>query len=171
MDSRKFLSQDERSYIETFCTERIETDTRNSVMILTALHSGCRPQELLNLTWDDINILNGEIFVKSLKDGAPRAVVVPKVVRDGLSKLKAMSPDKPFNISYQRMAEIWNDYRPTKQKTLRSLRHSFAMRAYERTKDIRFVQYAMGHKSISNTMVYLQYSYSAQEFKKLMNVR
>ena len=171
MDSRKFLSKDERSHFEKFLIDRIETDTRNATMLLTALHSGARPTELLNLTWSEINIQTGAIYLKTLKAGRPREIIVPKIVREALSRLKAQSPERPFDISYQRMAEIWNAYRPTPSKTLRSLRHSFAMRAYERTKDLRFVQRALGHRSLQNTQIYLEYEYSASEFKKMMRIR
>lgn len=170
MDSRKFLSQSEREHLETFLISRLDLDTRNATMLLTALHSGARATELLNLLWTDINIETGEIFLRTLKGGKPRPVVVPKVIRAALERLKALSPERPFAISYNRLSEIWGIYRPVK-KPFKALRHSFAMRAYDRTKDIRFVQRALGHKSINNTMVYLDYEYSTQEFKKLMRVR
>lgn len=170
MDSRKFLSPEEREYLESFLLARAETDTRNVAIILTALHSGARSCELLNLSWADINTDSGEIFLNTLKGGRPRPVVVPRAVRELLKRLRTLSPDRPFDISYSRLVEIWNEYR-TVRKPFRCLRHSFAMRAYQRTQDIRFVQKALGHRSIANTMIYLEYEYSAQEFKKLMRVR
>lgn len=171
MDSRKFLSPDERSHLETYLTSRVETDTRNAAMLLTALHSGARPTELLNLEWSEINIATGAIYIRTLKRGRPREVVVPKVVRHALERLKSTGIARPFDISYSRFAEIWNEYRPSPTKTLRCLRHSFAMRAYERTRDIRFVQRAIGHKSLTNTQIYLEYDYSATEFKKMMRLK
>lgn len=170
MDSRKFLSIEERNHLEEMLRPRIDTDTRNATMILTALHSGARASELLALTWDDINIQSGEIFLATLKGGRPRPVVVPKYVREALSKLKVVSAEKPFNISYPRLVEIWNMYRP-ERKPFKSLRHSFAMWAYERSRDIRFVQRALGHRSISNTMIYLEYEYDSKEFKKILRIR
>lgn len=170
MDSRKFLSTEEREHLETVLRDRLESDARNCTMILTALHSGARAMELLNLSWSDVNTKTGEIYLATLKGGRPRPVVVPKLVREALESLKASSPERPFNISYPRLVEIWNLYRP-ERKPFKSLRHSFAMRAYERTRDIRFVQRALGHRSIQNTMIYLEYEYDSQEFKKLMRVR
>lgn len=171
MDSRKFLSDVERTGLEMFLVEQIETDTRNAVMLLTALHSGARATELLNLEWSDINIETGEIYIKTIKGGNPRPVVVPRLVRGGLSRLKLLSPSRPFDISYNRLGEIWRLYRPSKTKPFHCLRHTFAMHVYGRTKDIRFVQKSLGHRNIATTMVYADYSYSAQEFKKLMRVR
>lgn len=170
MDSRKFLSNEEREHLEEILLARVYFDPRNTTMLLTALHSGARAMELLSLEWSDINVESGEIYLATLKGGKPRAIAVPRLVREALKRLKTESPARPFAISYSRMVEIWNQYRPVR-KPFRSLRHSFAMRAYERTKDIRFVQRALGHRSLTNTMVYLEYEYSTQEFKKLMHVR
>ncbi len=170
MDSRKFLSADERDRLEQHLLRCLETDGRNATMILTALHSGARANELLSLTWSDINTDTGEVYLATLKGGRPRPVVVPKIVRDALKRLKVESPERPFNISYQRLAVIWSEYRPT-PKPFRCLRHSFAMHVYQRTKDIHFTQRAMGHRSISNTLIYMEYDYSMQEFKKMMRVK
>jgi integrase/recombinase XerC len=170
MNSKKFLSPDERSHLETTLRERMLIDTRNAVMILTALYSGARASELLALGWNDINISSGEIMLETLKHGRERAVVVPKFVRDGLKRLKDLSPERPFDLSYNRLGEIWRLYRPV-NKPFHSLRHSFAMRVYDKTKDIRFTQRALGHRNIQNTMVYADYAYSAAEFKRIMRVR
>lgn len=171
MDRRKFLTDDERQNLENILTEHLSDDTRNAVMLLTMLYSGARPQELLELSWSDIDIESGEIFLATLKGGKPRFVVVPKQVRDGLKALKILSPERPFAISYSQFVNVWKTYRPCK-KTLRSMRHSFALNALKKTNgNVHFVQRAMGHRSISSTMVYLDYDYSAKEFKKLMRVR
>lgn len=170
MDARKFLSIEEREHLEHFLRDRIDTDLRNATMLLTAIHSGARAMELLSLDWTDINLTSGEIYLATLKGGRPRPVVVPKFVREALARLKAISPARPFGISHQRLVQVWHIYRPV-PKPFKSLRHSFAMRAYDRTKDLRFVQRALGHRSITNTMIYLEYEYSTNEFKKLMRVR
>lgn len=170
MDSRKYLTNDERKHLENVLHNNLESDLRNVAMIFTALYSGARASELLGLTWQDINLATGEIHVRTLKRGIPRSVVVPKFIRDVLRLLQHDEPVKPFNISYPRLVVIWNLYRPVK-KTFHSLRHTFAMRAYDKTKDIRFVKYALGHSNIQNTMIYADHAYTTAEFKKLMKVR
>jgi len=170
MDSRKFLSPEERAALEANLERSIADHARDTAMILTALHTGARASELLALDWRDINEATGTVWLRSVKGGNDRECVVPKLVRTALARLKAVSPAKPFPISYPRLVEIWNLYKPA-NKPFHSLRHTFAIRAYERTRDIRFVKYALGHKSITSTMVYADRVYNASEFRKLMRVR
>jgi integrase len=179
MNSTKFLTTEERERLESFLKARIDTDTRNVALILTALHSGARASELLALTWSNIDLKSGACKIQTIKQKANklgikpivwREVALPSHVRKALTLLKAQSPEKPFKLSYSRLAEVWNMYRPN-GKVFHSLRHTFAMRCYEKTKDIRFVQKSLGHVSITNTQIYTDCDYSANEFKKLMGVR
>lgn len=170
MNETKFLSDAERLTLEDSLRARLDTDLRNPLAFLVALHSGARASELIGLEWTDIDTTTGAVFIRTLKGGAPRVAVLPTFLRGPLERLKAAEPRKPFDLSYNRLGELWRLYRTVK-KPLHSLRHTFAMRAYDRTKDIRFVQKALGHKSITNTMVYADCSYSAAQFKKLMRVR
>lgn len=169
MNPRKCLSAEECEYLRDYLLSRVSNDTRNATMLLVAIESGARAQELLNIEWGDINILSGEIFIKSLKKGIPRVISVNTPVRKALRLLKTISPERPFNISYSRLAAIWLMYRPVK-KPFHSLRHSFAQRAYKK-KDLRFVQLALGHRSITTTMIYLGYSYSIEEYNQNMQVK
>jgi integrase/recombinase XerC len=47
--------------------------------------------------------------------------------------------------------------RPNKSKGVHSLRHSFAINLYKKSRDVRFVQVCMGHRNINNTMVYADF--------------
>jgi integrase/recombinase XerC len=170
MNSTKYLTDAERLGLETYLREKLDTDTRNAAMLLVALHSGARANELLALTWQDFDLETGATFIRTLKGGLPREVVLPRFVVRALVQLKVQSPLKPFDLSYNRLGEIWREYRPT-PKPFHSLRHTFAMRVYEKTKDIRFTQRALGHRSITNTMVYADCAYTAIQFKKMMGVR
>ncbi|MEK7358616.1 MAG: tyrosine-type recombinase/integrase, partial [Bdellovibrionota bacterium] len=72
-----------------------------------------------------------------------------------------------FPIGYHRLRQIWDWYRPAPKK-FHSLRHTFAIRLYRKTKDLRLVQVALGHRNITNTMIYADYVYSQSELKKLI---
>ena len=88
-----------------------------------------------------------------------------------IDKSTTLSPElmkqRIFPISYIRFHQIWDKYRPCHKK-LHSLRHTFAIRLYKKTKDIRLVQFALGHRNIANTMIYADYVYSQEELKKLI---
>jgi integrase len=72
-----------------------------------------------------------------------------------------------FPITYNRLRQIWDLYRPV-QKKFHSLRHTFAIQLYKKTKDIRLVQVALGHRNVMNTMIYADYVYSQTELRKLI---
>ncbi|CAM5999402.1 unnamed protein product [Sphagnum balticum] len=44
----------------------------------------------------------------------------------------------------------------------------FRNSSLQKTKDLRLVQVALGHRNITNTMVYADYIYSQQELRKLI---
>ena len=170
MNSLKFLTDAERLHLETTMRERLETDTRNAALLLFSLHTGARAEEVLGVQWQDLNLESGTVLIRTLKGGENRELPLPRWILKPLSILKTSSPLKPFDLSYNRFGEIWREYRPC-VKPLHSLRHTFAMRLYERRKDIRLVQYALGHRNIQNTMIYANYSYSVSELRKAIGMR
>ena len=73
-----------------------------------------------------------------------------------------------FKITYIRFYQIWKDYRPC-NKGIHSLRHTFALNLYKKTKDIRIVQQALGHRSLNSTLIYQSYQYTISELRKAIN--
>ncbi len=81
---------------------------------------------------------------------------------------RALSLDSPlFDLSYHRLRQIWCEYRPV-QKKFHCLRHTFAIRLYKKTRDIRLLQVALGHRNVANTMIYADYVYSQTELRRLI---
>jgi integrase len=125
-------------------------------------------QELLNLSKSDLNLHDQTIFIRGIKGSNDREIPLPPKFFDRLNRFVANQPnEKIFNISYNRLRQIWEMYRPVHKK-LHSLRHTFAIRLYKKTKDIRLVQVALGHRNITNTMIYADYVYSQQELRRLI---
>jgi integrase len=170
MDSSKYLTDAERDALESNLKARLDTDTRNACLILTALFTGTRASEVLSLQWNDINLSTGEVRVNTVKGGAIRAFPIPIFLRRALEQLKIQSPNRPFALSYNRLGEIWRLYRPV-AKPFHCLRHTFAMRCYRVTQDIRFTQRALGHKSIINTMIYADCANYEQQAKRVMRAK
>lgn len=142
--------------------------TRDTLILSILRLHGMRPSELLALTPANLNDIGQTIRVKGLKGSQGRELPLPD---DLYQRLKDEAHDKSadqkiFNISYRRLAQIWDFYRPSR-KTIRSLRHGAAVRIYKQTKDIQLVQRILGHTSIENTLKYQTFSYTQDEFKKV----
>ncbi|MCB0362060.1 MAG: site-specific integrase [Bdellovibrionales bacterium] len=169
LNKNKYLLDPEFEKLVYLLKSYLHTDTRNCVLLFLALHTGARASELLNLCHGDVNSYEASVFIRGLKGSNDREIPLPQWLFDELQKLVARDPhqSKIFPISYNRLRQIWELYRPVHKK-LHCLRHTFAIRLYRKTKDLRLVQVALGHRNITNTMVYADYLYSQQELRKLI---
>lgn len=137
-------------------------------MIWTALRTGARAQELLNLQKADLNAYDESVFIRGLKGSNDREIPLPSELFKRLQSYAESQPGAAlFPISYHRLYQIWELYRPIPKK-FHALRHTFAIELYQKTKDLRLVQVALGHRNITNTMIYADYVYSQQELRKLI---
>lgn len=165
INKTKYLSNEELNHLERI----IENDnSRNGLLIKLALATGARAQELLNIRVSDLDDIHCSVFINGLKNSSDRDIPINKTLYRAIKELAMKSSsDMVFDISYSRLVVIWNHYRPV-EKTFHSLRHTFAIRLYERTKDIQLVKTALGHRNILNTIVYSDYIYRTQELKRLL---
>ncbi|KYG65262.1 hypothetical protein AZI87_11955 [Bdellovibrio bacteriovorus] len=152
---------------------------RNALLFQCLLDLGPRVQELLNAKIRDFNPFQATIFIRALKGSRDREIpmaiglarAVRKFVLDwfGVKDWHLLDPDaKIFNLSYDRAYQIWQFYTPNKEKTMHCLRHTFATNLYRKTKDIKLVQIALGHKNILNTQVYVDFVYAQDSMRALM---
>lgn len=153
---------------------------RNGLMLMLILECGLRASELLNLKVKDFSYELQQIYIDSLKGSNARELPLkPARARElrrfllwknKVDNLSQISPnDLIFGISYPRLYQLWVWYRPNKEKTLHCLRHTFAVHLYDKTKDVKVVQLALGHRNIQNTMVYLDFAYSQTVLRQLMH--
>lgn len=141
------------------------TSVRDRLLIQLAIATGARASELLAITKSDLNPSEGTVLIHGLKNSFDRAIPLPKALFDELSTLEG---DLLFPISYSRLKQIWQWFRPNKHKGIKSLRHTFAINLYKRSRDIRLVQVALGHKSIQNTMVYMKLVVSTEDLRNAL---
>jgi integrase len=168
LNKNKYLLEPEAERLESILRTYQDKDHRDCLLIQLALRTGGRAQELLNLTKDDLNTYDEAVFIRGLKGSNDREIPIPPELFRRLKKF-ADGTETPriFDISYSRFRQIWEFYRPVPKK-LHALRHTFAIRLYKKTKDLRLVQVALGHRNITNTMVYADYIYSQNELKRLI---
>jgi integrase/recombinase XerC len=175
LNKNKYLLEPEADRLEYLLKSHLSTDPRNSLLLLAALHTGARARELLNARFEDLNPYEETLFIHGIKGSNDREIPLYPWLFKELQKLKGASPSSRtkvhphqiFPVSYQRLRQIWGLYRPVDKK-FHSLRHTFAIRLFKKTKDLRLVQVALGHRNITNTMIYADYIYSQQELRRLI---
>ncbi len=168
LNKNKYLLPPEVDRLQQLLLDHEARDLRNCLMIQVALKTGARAQEVLNLNRADLNAYDESIFIRGLKGSNDREIPVPRVLFAKIHRYsETLGGLRLFPITYDRLYQIWGLYRPVPKK-FHALRHTFAIQLYQKTKDLRLVQVALGHRNITNTMVYADYVYSQQELKKLI---
>lgn len=167
LNKTKFLTDPEYDSLQTTLERNRDSDARNVTLIWFLLNTGARAQEALSVSRGDLNPASNTVLIRGLKGSNDREIPLPLWLWHRVNRLEAGPDGRLFPISYWRLHQIWGLYRPVHKK-LHSTRHTFAMRLYEKTKDLRLVGAALGHRSIANTMVYADYQYTANEMRKLI---
>lgn len=168
LNKTKYLLPPETERLRKILTDFELKDPRNCLMIGAALRTGARAQEVLNITRADLNPYDETIFIRGLKNSNDREIPVHSEFFGKLHRFAEKQGEQLiFPITYTRLYQIWEVYRPIPKK-FHALRHTFAIELYKKTKDLRLVQVALGHRNITNTMVYADYVYSQQELRRLI---
>ncbi len=162
--------------------ERRLTDTLPQSLrplITVAIHTGMRRGELLNLTWDDVDLVGSSVFVRRSKSGEGRRIPMSPTVRRMLSALSQARRERmhssvirqseaerrvftaPRGGFLRNLNRVW--YRAIKRAGLEGLhfhdlRHTFASRLAMSGVDLFRVQTLMGHKSSRMTVRYAHLS-------------
>ncbi len=170
INKNKYLLPPEVDHLNQILKAQYGTHLRDCLLIEIALKTGARAQEVLNLQVSDVNSYDQSIFIRGIKGSNDREIPIQLELFNHLNEY--ITPNqgargKIFDIGYDRLLQIWHFYRPV-LKTFHSLRHTFAIRLYQKTKDLRLVQVALGHRNITNTMIYADYIYSQEELKKFI---
>lgn len=168
LNKNKYLLPPEVDRLRYILKSFSTSDFRNTLIIECALLTGGRAQEVLNLRKVDLNTYDQTLYIRGIKGSNDREIPVPSAFFEALMRFAGqIKGDSLFAISYDRLLQVWYQYRPVPKK-FHSLRHTFAIQLYQKTKDLRLVQVALGHRNITNTMIYADYVYSQTELRKLI---
>lgn len=168
LNKNKYLLEPELERLEKILNDYLHKNTRDCLLLWVALKTGARAQEILNISKVDLNTYDESIYIRGIKGSNDREIPLRShLFRELIKYTETLKQEKVFDISYIRLWQIWEFYRPVPKK-FHSLRHTFAIQLYRKTKDIRLVQVALGHRNITNTMIYADYVYSQQELRKLI---
>lgn len=134
-------------------------EKRNYCMIAILLNCGLRISEILNLTMKDI--YKDQVRIESGKGDKQRFLYINNLTREAIREYvdyEDIIDDKLFNISDTQANNVIKKYckiaNIDKDITAHKLRHSFATISAKESKDIRYVQKALGHESIRTTQEY-----------------
>lgn len=185
----KSFTRDEQIKIENYI-EKVNND-ENFGIILT-LYTGLRLGELLALTWKDINLKNGILYVTKTQykikekdkwidrvstpktNNSIREIPLPSFLKDKLKELKKnkRSSRVVSRNDGSRLDEktfIYRYHQILKKSHVRilnfhCLRHTFATRALENKIDIKTLSEILGHANASTTLNI--YAHSLMDHKK-----
>lgn len=168
LNKNKYLLPDELARLRKIIDSFQLSDRRNTLILELGLQTGGRAQELLNLTKSDFIGADETVFIRGIKGSNDREIPLPSPLFERLDRyMRDVEGDRLFAITYDRLYQVWDLYRPVPKK-FHSLRHTFAIELYKRTRDIRLLQVALGHRNIANTMIYADYLYSKEELRRLI---
>jgi len=154
----RVLRADEESRLLAVCADHLRQ------IVVTALNTGMRRGEILNLRWERVELGQRLIHVVKTKSGKDRVIPVNDVLFDVLGEKRAgrtgdyvfENPEtgKPFR-SVRHSFE--NACRRAGISGLRfhDLRHTFASRMVERGCDIETLRDLLGHHSVTVTQRYV----------------
>ena len=159
LNKNKYLLPNELESFENLLEKQLDREPRDCLVLLLALKTGARAQEILNLRKSNLNHYENSVFIQGIKGSNDREIPLHASLFRRLAnytesmparQIGKMTDDRLFPITYNRLRQIWELYRPVHKK-LHSLRHTFAIQLYKKTKDIRLVQVALGHRNVMNT--------------------
>ena len=138
---------------------------RLAALLQVALTTGARIGEICKLQWTDVNSENCTISINDAEKGSRnRTIRVPEKTISMLNALRRRNTPYVFNtrpcnvrVTFQnlrrRLASTQNNPRFLKIH-LHKFRHFYATETLRNTKNLGYVKYALGHKSIMNTERY-----------------
>ncbi len=129
-------------------------------IITTALNSGMRRGEILNLTWNKVNFENRVITVEKTKNGECRTIPMNQRLLETLKMIDKQSVFVFHKDDGTRFGEVKKAFCSAVRRCgidkcrFHDLRHTFATRLVMAGADLKTVQELLGHKTIAMTMRY-----------------
>jgi integrase len=166
----RFLDDEEEARLLAECKEHLHA------LVVTALHTAFRRNELLSLRPEDVDFARGLVSVRAgyAKNGEGRSVPMTDTLREVLRRLVKEAQERGSSYLFRNChGEPYRSIRTgfehavqrarIKDFHFHDLRHTFASRLVMAGVDIRTVQELMGHKTIAMT---LRYSHLSPDHKR-----
>ena len=138
---------------------------RDRVLFELMLATGIRLSSALGLDIEDADLDEGVLLLRRVKGDRTERVFINRkaqgLLRDHMDGLETgpvflgRGGERLSNRHCQRKFRAWREKAGISRAiTCHGLRHTYAMRLYAKTGDIALVQRALGHRSITSTLVY-----------------
>ncbi len=163
----RFLSPEEAEALLAECRKRSEQVYE---IALLALHCGLRFREIAGLTWQDIDLVRGQIYIRDPKNNTTRVAYMTEAVK---KMFAGKNPGEPSELVFknhkgERIERISKSFDraikalglndgikdPRMKICFHSLRHTFGSWLVMQGVPIFTVKELMGHKDLSMTMRY-----------------
>ncbi len=143
--------------------ENLDKSTR--VVVVFAVHTGMRRGDILDLRWQDVDLEQGMIFVRTSKNSDPRRLPMSETVREILSVIPhdseyVFSLKDTASRSYvlRRIFDRGRDMAHLRHLRFHDLRHTFATTLANADTNLLVLQELSGHRSVGMTQRYTHLS-------------
>jgi len=147
--------------------ENASENQRDWMILKTLAHTGLRASELCNLQVKNAFLKEKYLYIIG-KGGFIRSVDISSdsanLLQMWINQKKLRPNDTIFDVKYPTVYRISVKYSGHKPH---AFRHTYAINLLRATGNIRYVQKQLGHKSLQNTSIYLDFLDYDQEKKKL----
>lgn len=168
--SREFLTPDEVIKLQDAAGRVGRHGHRDATIILLAFRHGLRVSELVALRWDHLDLKQGLIHVRRLKNGTPSTHPLGGAEIRALRRLERDYPDTQYVFVSERKGPLTDSN--VRKMVARAgveaklpfavhphmLRHATGYKLANSGEDTRAIQHYLGHKNIHHTTKYTELS-------------
>ncbi|GMT42452.1 MAG: integrase [bacterium] len=158
------------------CNELINASDRHlRPIVITALNTGMRKSEILNLAWSRVDLKHGFILLEDTKNGERREIPINRTLKEvlhGIPRRIGSDGENPHVFINPNTGGPYTEVKKSfasasrragiKDFRFHDMRHTFASHLVMAGVDITTVKELLGHKTIAMT---LRYAHLAQSHK------
>lgn len=156
----RYLTKEEFDRLYQACNDRLKP------IVMFAVYTGIRQDNILSLTWQQVDLNRGTIVLENTKNGDRLGLPINQIVKDLLMELKKIKHIKGQYVFYSLNGtkldggKIRKWFKQACKKagvedcTFHTLRHTFASWLVQNSVDLYRVQRLLGHKTGEMTRRY-----------------